>query len=145
MNVVWSPLLASSLFKASIVFVEEPGPGPTLFAPISAQVQLSCTVSEGYVIQWSVDLPDQRELSTNEAGVVDVLAERDVTVEGLGSTTSTLSLDIHQEMGSLTNNQTVLMCLAKDPDLIRETKPSGAVEVIFYGMIIMQLVWRVIV
>ena len=115
------------------MFVEEPGPAPKLFAPISAQVQLCCTVSKGYIVHWSVNFTGRARLRTNEEGTMRILAQRNVAVEGLRTNTSTLFLDIHQ---AVSNNQTMVACLAIDSELVKGAVQSRTVEIIFYGMII---------
>ena len=88
------------------MFVEHPG---SVVAPVGAQIRLTCSVMDGYVIRWRVTLPGTSvALAIEDSLVANRL--RDLGIEVLASTNSRNSfLAIN---GIEENNQTSVTCLA---------------------------------
>ncbi len=109
------------------VFLEQPGPDPIL-APIDAQVELSCSVTESYGVDWAVTLPDTMEVTTDQRGVPDKLKEHGIEAVGLMNQRSTLTVSLN---GS--NNGTHFHCIAIGLQDVLNKCRGIDVKVIFYG------------
>ena len=109
------------------VFIRQPRAGPIL-APVDAQVQLHCSVTDSYGVDWNVTLPDRSTVATDQRFVEETLLKYGIEVVGLTSQRSTLKIRLNG-----TNNGTVVACIA-----IRRGNPlqkcfSKRVKIIFYG------------
>lgn len=117
------------------VFTLEPGPGPVL-APVKTQIQLNCSVIEDFRIEWDVVLREDsgRTMPMFFAGI-----GIEVVMANILDTNSRLLIN-----GTARNNRTNVTCVAVDvssnlsSNLI-ERVPSRPVQVIFYGMINIEL------
>ena len=115
------------------MIVEQPGPEPVVFAPIQARVQFTCSVTEGYTADWRVLLPDRTSsVDTDERNTLPLLNGRNITVDGLETSKSIISLDIFKPEENETNNQTSLACLAINRESMKFE--GHKFQVIFYGM-----------
>ena len=116
-------------FHSGAQFLEQPGPG-TVFAPVQDQVTLTCSVDEGFATNWRVAFSNGDGGDASNGIVLGGLLERNFTLEGVGSTRSTLSL---RETQTQTNNGTNITCLAHETGA--ETRPTlgHTVAIIFYG------------
>lgn len=107
------------------VFVEQPGPESVVFAAVGTRVQFTCSVDDSYSADWRVTLPNvNNSIDTDGRSAESFLNQRNITVNGLETPMSNISLDA-------TNNQTSLACLVIDKT---QTRILGhTFEVIFYG------------
>ena len=104
----------------------EPGPGPIL-TPVGEQALLTCSVTASNRAEWSILLPDTDfPLITDQLGIEDELESRGFTIEGLRTTTSTLTSD-------QTNNQTVVRCLSVDKSTPSQRIRGTPVLLTFFG------------
>ena len=104
-----------------------------VYAPVGAQVNLTCSVPEGYTADWTVHLPMDMALSTSNRHDPTRLAQRSISGEGFGTRMTTLSVSIHEETGNETNNQTMVTCVATEVSTASDSM-GNTVEIIFYGV-----------
>ena len=70
--------------------MNQPGPGRIL-SPAGTSIQLNCSIAPGNRgIQWLVDVPGRRPSATDLGNTVQVLMQRGITFQGLGSQTSAI-------------------------------------------------------
>jgi len=116
------------MISSSTVFLEQPGPGPVL-VPVGEAAELTCSVSEGNGVEWLLRPPDlSRDLSTEIPRDLPTLQQRDITVQGLGNTTSVLT--IHN---ATANNGTLVRCVFIDQGNPESAGEGTQVKVQFYG------------
>ena len=103
-----------------------------MFAPVQDQVTLTCSVQEGYAIDWHVAFANGDEVFVSNGITLPFLLQQNFTLEGVSSNQSTLSL---HETGNKTNNATNITCLALQETLSSDPAPmvGNQVQVIFYG------------
>lgn len=113
------------------VFLQEPGTGPLQIAPLETQVQLSCSVSEGYKIAtWSILLPNNNvPLGTEVPALRDALSDMGIVAREAASGRESLLLI----NGTEENNGTSVTCIAMDVSSATSRHMSREIRVIFYG------------
>ena len=97
-----------------------------MLAPIGTQVQLRCSVVQGYSVQWFVTRPGGGAISSLEPGVLESI--------GFIPTSVTTQESMLAVNGTEDNSGTDIQCVAV---LITDTTtrcPSEAVQVTFYGI-----------
>ena len=95
-----------------LVFLQQPGPGPTHRAQVGIKTRFNCALIKGYIIEWEIQLPGTKSPAgaitvTNEA--VESLSDRGIRVESYTVTRSVLLVD-----PAVRNNGTSVTCAAFD-------------------------------
>ena len=107
-------------------FLEQPGPEPVLFAAVGTRVEFTCSVDTSNKADWEVFLPNRDEaIYTNQRNSESFLNNQHIGVDGLETSTSTISLNA-------SSNGTSVACVIFDENLARSN--GHTIQVIFYGM-----------
>ncbi len=109
----------------------EPGPGRIL-SPAGTRLQLNCSVTEGIVLRWGIQLPDLPDgslpVETDRAGAEAFLMERGITFQNLGTPVSELIFN-----GDERNSHSIVRCQATMDIDSHISFSSDQAEVIIYG------------
>ena len=107
--------------------MEHPG---SVVAPVGSQIQLICSVMDGYVIDWNILPPGTgAALSTGNPRVLSTLRNRGIVVlESTNSRNSFLAVN-----GTDENNETVVTCVASNENDLIMNCASEPSQLIFYG------------
>ena len=104
------------------VFTEQPEP---VLAPIGTQVQLRCSVVQGYGVRWVVTRPSGGPISSLELATLESI--------GFIPTSTSAQESVLTVNGTENNNGTTIQCLAV---LLTDGSmrcPSEDLQVTFYG------------
>jgi len=121
-------LLNDDIIYSPTAILEQPGPGPVL-VPVGKAAELTCSVSKGNGIQWEIHFSGSSgEVSTDSPGVLEGLEQHQITVQGLGNTTSVLTI-----CSETANNGTRFRCVAVNLTNALDRADGTEVEVLFFG------------
>lgn len=114
------------------MFTVQPGRG-SVQALIGVQVQLNCSVSPQYVVDWELHLPgDKGPVNTLNLSAVSIeqLEDRGIMVQNVSMVDSQLIINGMEE-----NNRTTVQCVAVNTSEPTVTiSAQERVQVYFYGM-----------
>lgn len=109
-------------------FIDQPYPG-TLMITAQEQVTLTCSVEEGFIIDWLVVFPNGDEAYASNRLAHAVLMQRGFSIQGVATNRSTLSL---WETEAQINNETNITCIAQEAGADQTNPVAGnTVQVIF--------------
>ena len=102
--------------------------------PVGTQIQLTCRVTQGFRISWSITLPGSGALDTDIQGAPDSLARHGVIVT---PTTNTSNAENPERLlrinGTEANNGTVVRCIGIELSDITNRCQNERITVVFYG------------
>lgn len=113
-------------------FLEQP-PAGRMFVPVNDQITFSCSVDNGFVVDWAITFPGSN-VSRSASDSIDlrIIEQRNVSLMEVSTSSSSLSFSILDESGTPANNATTITCIAAMLGMV-ERDPGNEVEVIFYG------------
>lgn len=112
-------------------FLELPA-AKTIFVPINNRVNFSCSVEEGYRIDWEVRFSNGDMVEAANAFHRNRFIQRNFNFTGVATRRSTLSFGILDESGRQANNATNISCIAQQGIDTRVGDNISQV-VLFYG------------